>query len=104
MKRSILSAALLLAMTVPALSAPIVRVGGLQAPMLMRQAMRITKQQAIQIAIQAVGGGTATRIHRDDFRGRPTWQVAVENSPFEYEVDVDRQTGEVLRIQKHRSH
>lgn len=102
MKRSILSAALLLSLAAPALSAPIVRVGGFQSPMFVRQATNITRKQAIQIAIQAVGGGQATRVHRDDFHDRPTFQVTVQNSPFEYEVDVDRQSGQVLRIQKHR--
>jgi uncharacterized membrane protein YkoI len=58
----------------------------------------ITKRQAMAIAVQAVGGGTAVAAHRDDFRGRPIWEVTVINSPFQYEVTVDSATGQPICI------
>jgi hypothetical protein len=102
MKSTILVSIVALSLSAPAgatMPAPVrlVRPPAYSAPL-----THISKQQAMAIAVQAAGGGTATGAHHDDFHDRRTWQVQVLNGKFRFQVDVDAITGQVLRIRKQR--
>jgi uncharacterized membrane protein YkoI len=63
------------------------------APMAM-----ISKQQAEQIALDAVGGGTVLNANRDHWKGYKIWDIDISQPGVEYTVYVDRNTGAVLKI------
>jgi uncharacterized membrane protein YkoI len=103
MKRTILVSIVALSLSAPAgaaVTAPAVRM--MRPPVATAPLTHISKQQAMTIAIQAAGGGTALGAHHDDFHDRRTWQVQVLNGKFRFQVDVDAITGQVLRIRKQR--
>jgi uncharacterized membrane protein YkoI len=58
----------------------------------------ISKQQAEQIALNAVGGGTVTLIHKEKELGKIIWSVDITGASNEFEVWVDAHTGAVLQI------
>ena len=59
----------------------------------------ISKAQAKQIALKAVGGGTVLRARLDRTDHPPTWDVDVRTtSGKEYEVKINAYTGKVLAI------
>jgi len=60
----------------------------------------ITKQQAEQIALKAVGGGRVMQAQRDQWKGYQIWDVAITQPGWEYDVYVDAHSGAVLKIIK----
>lgn len=58
----------------------------------------ISKQQAEQDALIAVGGGTVTQIHKEKELGKIIWSVDVTGATQEYEVWVDAHAGTILQI------
>jgi len=58
----------------------------------------ITKQQAEQDALNAVGGGTVTLALKEKELGKIIWSVDVTGATSEYEVWVDAHTGAILQI------
>ena len=60
----------------------------------------VTKQQAEQIALKAVGGGKVMQAQRDQWKGYQIWDVAITQPGWEYDVYVDAHTGAVLKIIK----
>ena len=58
----------------------------------------ISKQQAEQDALNAVGGGTVTLVHKEKELGKIIWSVDITGATNEYEVWVDAHTGSILQI------
>jgi len=58
----------------------------------------ITKQQAEQDALNAVGGGTVILAVRDHVGKTPIWSVDILGSAHEYEVWVNARNGAILKI------
>jgi len=58
----------------------------------------ISKQEAEQNAIVAVGGGTVTQALKEKELGKIIWSVDVVGATNEYEVWLDAHTGATLRI------
>lgn len=78
--------------------------GGGSAPTATRPAQpapsgdAITAEEAGRIATDRYGG-QIEEIDRDDLDGRPVWEVEIDNSnEGDIEVKVDRQTGEILKV------
>jgi uncharacterized membrane protein YkoI len=63
----------------------------------------ISKQQAEQIALKAVGGGKVVQAQRDQWKGHQIWDITITQPGWEYDVYVDAHTGAVLKIIKHRN-
>ena len=63
----------------------------------------ISKKQAEQIALNAVGGGTVQDAHLDDYKGKRVWDVDITQPGWEFTVYVDAHSGAVLKIEKQRS-
>ncbi len=63
----------------------------------------ITRQQAEQIALKAVGGGKVVQAQRDQWKGYQIWEVAITQPGWEYDVYVDAHGGAVLKIIKRRN-
>jgi uncharacterized membrane protein YkoI len=62
------------------------------------QSFSITRGQAAQIALRAVGGGQVLQVQFDDYP-RPIWQVEVlARNGGQYEVNISVRTGRVLAI------
>lgn len=60
----------------------------------------ISKQQAEQDALKAVGGGTVVQVQRDQWKGYQIWDVTITKPGFEYEVFVNARNGAILHITK----
>jgi uncharacterized membrane protein YkoI len=58
----------------------------------------ITKQQAEQDALNAVGGGNVTLVMKEKELGKIIWSVDVTGATNEFEVWVDAHTGSILQI------
>jgi len=58
----------------------------------------ISKAQAEQVALNAVGGGTILQVTLDTNMGKKTWSVDILGTAHEYEVWVDAHTGAILKI------
>ena len=58
----------------------------------------ISKQEAEQDAIVAVGGGTVTQALKEKELGKIIWSVDLVGATNEYEVWLDAHTGAALRI------
>jgi uncharacterized membrane protein YkoI len=58
----------------------------------------ISKQQAEQDALNAVGGGTVTHALKEKELGKIIWSVDVTGATQEYEVWVDAHSGVILRV------
>jgi uncharacterized membrane protein YkoI len=65
------------------------------------QAGFITKQQAEQAALNAVGGGTVVQSQRDHWKGYQIWDIAVTQPGFEYDVFVNARNAAILKVTKH---
>jgi uncharacterized membrane protein YkoI len=61
----------------------------------------ISKQQAEQAALNAVGGGTVVQAQRDQWKGYQIWDIAINQPGFEYDVFVNARTAAILTIIKH---
>jgi uncharacterized membrane protein YkoI len=60
---------------------------------------RITEEQAKQIALDEVGG-TVTDTDTDRVNGRDAWEIEIRKNGNEYDVLVDMETGDVLKVEK----
>jgi uncharacterized membrane protein YkoI len=60
----------------------------------------ISKQQAEQAALSAVGGGTVVQAQRDQYKGYQIWDIAITQPGFEYDVFVNARTAAILKITK----
>jgi uncharacterized membrane protein YkoI len=58
----------------------------------------ITKAQAEQAALNAVGGGSVILAVRDNVGHKPIWSVDIRGAAHEYEVWVDARTAAILKI------
>lgn len=58
----------------------------------------ISKSQAEQDALNAVGGGTVLNAHHDRFQGKKIWDVDVSQPAMEYTVYVDAFSGAILKV------
>jgi len=63
----------------------------------------ISKKQAVQIALNAVGGGTLQDAQLDDYKGKRAWDVDITQPGWEFTVYVDAHSGAVLKIEKQQS-
>lgn len=72
----------------------LVLIGAMQA----MAAGLITKQQAEQDALNAVGGGTVILAVRDHAGRIPIWSVDIRGAAHEYEVWVNARNGTILKI------
>ena len=64
----------------------------------------ISKAQAEQIALKAVGGGTVLSAHRDQYQGYRVWDIDILQPKAEYTVYVDAFTGAVRGITQQPPH
>jgi uncharacterized membrane protein YkoI len=62
------------------------------------QQKMISKAQAEQDALNAVGGGTILQAHRDQFQGKKIWDVDISQPTVEYTVYVDGYSGSILKV------
>ncbi|MEV7229356.1 PepSY domain-containing protein [Polymorphospora sp. NPDC051019] len=60
----------------------------------------VSAERAKEIALGRVGGGTVEEVDRDREHGRPVWEVEIYKGQVEYEVDVDRETGEIVKFEQ----
>lgn len=58
----------------------------------------LTKSQAEQDALTAVGGGTVTRAFHEKELGKLIWSVDITGALNEFEVWVDAHTGSILQV------
>lgn len=65
------------------------------------QAGFITKQQAEQAALKAVGGGSVVQAQRDQWKGYQTWDIAITQPGFEYDVFVNARNGAILKVARY---
>jgi uncharacterized membrane protein YkoI len=61
----------------------------------------IGKQQAEQVALNAVGGGSVVQAQRDQWKGYQIWDIAITQPGFEYDVFVNARGAAILKIAKH---
>ena len=62
----------------------------------------ISRQQAVELAIQHIGGGTANRPDIDWERFQRAWYVEVFYGSLVHSVYVSTRTGEVIRVEVDR--
>ena len=65
------------------------------------QAGYISKLQAEQAALKAVGGGSVVQAQRDHWKGYRIWDIAITQPGFEYDVFVNARDGSILQVTKH---
>ncbi|MEV6815748.1 PepSY domain-containing protein, partial [Micromonospora sp. NPDC051296] len=59
----------------------------------------VSLKRAGEIALAHVGGGRITEIERDREHGRPVWEVEIIKGGTEHEIDIDRETGAVVKAE-----
>ncbi|MFI7606751.1 PepSY domain-containing protein [Micromonospora sp. NPDC049366] len=74
--------------------------GGTSAPPAGTGGDRVDQQRAGEIALARVGGGEIVEIEAEQEHGRPVWSVEIINGNTEHDVDVDRDSGAVLRAEQ----
>ncbi|MEU7616382.1 PepSY domain-containing protein [Micromonospora rifamycinica] len=74
--------------------------GGSTAP---AAADAVSQQRAGEIALAKVGGGQITEIEREQEAGRPVWSVEIVNGDTEHEVEVDRDSGSVVKSEQEKA-
>jgi len=72
----------------------------LTQPLSPQAAGYISKQQAEQAALKAVGGGTVVQAQRDQWKGYQIWDVTITQPGFEYEVFVNARSAAILNVTK----
>ncbi|BCJ63331.1 PepSY domain-containing protein [Polymorphospora rubra] len=60
----------------------------------------VSAERAKEIALARTGGGTVEEVERDREHGRPVWEVEIDKGKVEYEVYVDRETGEIVKFEQ----
>jgi Peptidase propeptide and YPEB domain len=63
-----------------------------------RHTGRVDADKASGIALARAGGGQVVDIEAEAEHGRPVWKVELVKGGAEYRVDVDRETGGILRF------
>ena len=58
-------------------------------------------QQAEQIALKKVGGGTVVQAQRDNWKSFGVWDIAIAQPGFEYDVYIQTSNGAILKVIKH---
>ena len=61
------------------------------------QAAYLSKQQAEQAALKAVGSGTVVQTQRDQWKGYQIWDVTITQPVSDYDLYVDVRTGAILK-------
>ena len=99
-KNYLLSAAVTLALLAGALSR-LATAGETDASTIAGEA-KISREQAEKIALGRVPGGTIKEVELEKERGKLVWSfdIAASNSGEVLDVEIDAQTGEVLKIEK----
>lgn len=59
----------------------------------------ITAERAKQIALAKVGGGTVTECKLDYEHGRQVYEIEIRHNGWEYEIDIDIATGEIVKYE-----
>jgi Peptidase propeptide and YPEB domain len=62
---------------------------------------RVSAEQASAIALSRAGGGRVTEVEAEVEHGRPVWKVELVAGRVEVEVYVDRETGAVVKAERH---
>ncbi len=60
----------------------------------------VSSERAGEIALAHVGGGQITEIERDRENSRPVWEVEIVRGETEHEIDIDRETGQVVKAEQ----
>ena len=60
----------------------------------------VNSERAGEIALAHVGGGQITEIERDRENSRPVWEVEIVRGETEHEIDIDRETGQVVKAEQ----
>ncbi|GIJ80778.1 Peptidase propeptide and YPEB domain-containing protein [Micromonospora phaseoli] len=61
----------------------------------------VSRERAGELALAHAGGGRITdEIERDRENGRAVWEVEIVKGDTEHEIDIDRQTGEVVKAEQ----
>ncbi|BCJ58294.1 PepSY domain-containing protein [Micromonospora endophytica] len=60
----------------------------------------VSGERAGEIALAHVGGGRITETDRDRENGRPVWEIEIVSGDTEHDIDVDRETGAVLKAEQ----
>ncbi|AEB43172.1 PepSY domain-containing protein [Micromonospora maris] len=60
----------------------------------------VSAERAGELALAKAGGGRITEIDRDREDGRPVWEVEIVNGDVEHEIEIDRETGAVLKAEQ----
>ena len=60
----------------------------------------ISKQQAEQAALKAVGGGTVVQAQRDQWKGYQIWDITITQPGWEYDVYVNARNAAILKVIK----
>jgi hypothetical protein len=58
----------------------------------------ISRDEAIRIAQERVGGGDVTEVETELEHGRPEWKIELHVNGVEHDVRVDAQTGDITRV------
>lgn len=58
----------------------------------------ISRDEAIRIAQERVGGGDVTEVENELEHGRPEWKIELHVNGVEHDVRVDARTGDVTRV------
>ena len=64
------------------------------------QSSIISEDEAREIALERVGGGTVTEVEFDECEGRLIYEIEVKHNGVEYEVEIDAITGEVIKFEE----
>ncbi|MBQ1027519.1 PepSY domain-containing protein [Micromonospora sp. C95] len=60
----------------------------------------VSRERAGELALAQAGGGRITETDRDDENGRAVWEIEIVNGATEHEIDVDRQSGEIVKAEQ----
>ncbi|GIJ06904.1 PepSY domain-containing protein [Micromonospora andamanensis] len=60
----------------------------------------VSRERAGEIALAHAGGGQITETDRDREDGRDVWEIEIVNGGTEHEIDVDRQSGEIVKAEQ----
>lgn len=58
----------------------------------------ISRERAVQIAIERTGGGNVDEVENEFEHGRTAWKVRVIKNGIRYSVYIDKGTGDIIRF------
>jgi uncharacterized membrane protein YkoI len=76
------------------------RAGQATSPPAATAATEIGSEWAAEIALERVGGGEVVEIEREQEHSRPVWSIEIVEDGVEYELDVDQETGEIIKVER----